>query len=254
MGWFSDDSDEEEGPITKKAETDQQQQPLSDDEDPLDAYMNSLDHSSTGPSKLSHGGRLDHDAEDEATSHWEQKRTTAGGSSSRSLLLPSNQYDDLYQQHQDDVDGTAKQSAATREAKNAMSSTFSRAGTKRSHDKPSDHDDADEASLHEMAQQEITPLETINHNSIRYPPFRRTFHNPQNTYTGAQWRNQHNVTCTPPMDPILNLDTDVFPEELIKRIAKSGYDSLTLVQCQTLSVALAGRDGLITAATGSGKS
>ena len=45
----------------------------------------------------------------------------------------------------------------------------------------------------------------------------------------------------------------MFPEELIKRIAKSGYDSLTLVQGQTISVALAGRDGLITAA-GSGKS
>ena len=73
MGWFSDDSEEDERPIAQKAETDQQQQQTEDDEDidPLDAYMNSLDNSSTAvPSKLSHGGRLNHDAEDEVTSHW----------------------------------------------------------------------------------------------------------------------------------------------------------------------------------------
>jgi ATP-dependent RNA helicase DDX42 len=40
---------------------------------------------------------------------------------------------------------------------------------------------------------------------------------------------------------------------LVRAIAKCGYDSPTLVQSQTLSVALSGHDALITAATGSGK-
>jgi len=38
----------------------------------------------------------------------------------------------------------------------------------------------------------------------------------------------------------------VFPEELLRAIAQSGYDSPTLVQSQTLSVALSGHDALIT--------
>lgn len=46
---------------------------------------------------------------------------------------------------------------------------------------------------------------------------------------------------------------DLFPEELLQAIATSGYDSPTLVQSQTLPVAISGHDALITAATGSGK-
>jgi len=126
-----------------------------------------------------------------------------------------------------------------------------------------------------MIHQEIDPLERVNHNKIKYENFRRAFYTAPNTDMGRMWRKEHEVVCTPPFDPILGFGdlvdgggdgygdgygdgrkgegNAVFPEELVRAIARAGYDSPTLVQSQTLSVALSGRDALITAATGSGK-
>ena len=253
MGWFSDDSDDSNA---RASSSNQPQKTSDDEEDPLDAYMNSLDNTVPSSSR-SHGERLDHDAEDEATSHWESKRPVSSNQGSLSRTLPSNSHSEFYQ------DDPKYMQSTSREAKLAISTTFVRAGNKRSHDKQVNGTDNkyDEPTIqslekqyYEMQHQEITPLEIINHKTKRYPPFRRTFLNPQNTNQAALWRAEHCITCNPPIDPILNFDQGIFPEALIKRIAKSGYDSPTLVQSQTLSVALAGRDGLITAATGSGKS
>jgi hypothetical protein len=263
MGWFSDDSGDEEPTAASSSPNKPQNGDDDEEEDPLDAYMNSLDANSSTASAKPSGQRLDHDAEDEATSHWESKRpssTSDRGSAASSRLLPSNPH--------------AESQAATqqlnyeREARLAISTTFVKAGDKRSHvhlkNGQDDHDDGDEdnePSLQQLAQQnmdmhhqEISPLETINHNTITYPPFRKIFVPPKNTPSFTQWRDEHSITCQPPIDPILHFDPEIFPMELIKRIVKSGYDTPTLVQCQTLGVALAGRDGLITAATGSGKS
>jgi hypothetical protein len=237
MGWFSDSS-EDEAPAAPSSSLPPS---TSYDEDPLDAYMNSLDSST--PLKSSARGRLDHDAEDEATSHWEKRSAAAAGGSSR--LLPSKR------------DESEEEDSSSREAKLAMSSTFVRAGDKRqpssSVDNDHIHNDDESTTLHDRQHQEITPLEKTDTAAIRYPPFRRTFLSPQNTPAAAQWRTQHDITCVPPIDPLWHFDK-VFPSELMRQIAKAGYDGMTLVQCQTLGVALAGRDGLITAATGSGKS
>lgn len=109
-----------------------------------------------------------------------------------------------------------------------------------------------------MLHQEVDPLEKINHNTIQYSPFNRVFYKPSNTDMGKGWREEHEVVCTPShFDPVLGFgellggDSDddnahVFPEELVRTIAKSGYDTPTLVQSQTLSVALSGNDALIT--------
>lgn len=246
MGWFSDDSGDDEPASSAQALNE-----ADDEEDPLDAYMNSLDNSATIVKPCA--GRLDHDAEDEATSHWEMKNPASSLNWESSRLLPTNTHAEF--EDKNDVQSSA------REAKLAMSSTFVKAGGKRAHDNLKDDNEEEEPSLQHLAQQhvemqhqEITPLEKINHNSIRYPPFRRMFVTPKNTAGADKWREEHDITCIPPIDPILNFDQEIFPQELVKKIAKSGYDSPTLVQCQTLGVALAGRDGLITAATGSGKS
>lgn len=78
MGWFddddSDDSDEEEEkePVAKPAADETLTlQPLNDDEeDPLDAYMKSLEQAAA-PS-VPRAERLDVDNDDEATSHWKE--------------------------------------------------------------------------------------------------------------------------------------------------------------------------------------
>ena len=262
MGWF-DGSDEDEDTSCEQKATDIPSHAAADDddeeEDPLDAYMNSLDNSA--PSQSSNrgsGGRLDHDAEEEATSHWEVRRPASSSGSTR--LLPPSGFK-AEEAGEEDV----FVASSSREAWLAMSSTFVRAGVKRTnenaqldvHDNEEDNNETLQSLAqkhYEMQHTEVTPLEKINHSCMKYPPFRRQFISPTNTESGTAWRTEHRITCSPPIDPILGFDAGVFPEELIRRIVKSGYDSPTLVQCQTLPVAMAGRDGLVTAATGSGKS
>ena len=333
MGWFDDDDEDEEDsgrPSNASAFQIRNGDGNGDDgggdndgeeeeEDPLDAYMKSLDATSTTSEKKSSngggaGGRLDHDAEDEATFHWEipsfynsrsrnaKDLVDVGGSR---LLSTGADFDDLDNNNNDDDQdaGTDGGSAMerfkyqAREARSAMSSTFVRAGgggggnaagkKAHAHDDGNDYgggnDDDDEPlnsmqqlqqQRHQMLHQEVDPLERVDHRQMKYPPFRRQFYAPPNTESGHAWRREHDVVCTPGnFDPILgfgelvespcinqgndkidgNYNTGVFPPELLRTIAQSGYDSPTLVQSQTLPVALSGNDALITASTGSGK-
>jgi superfamily II DNA/RNA helicase len=77
-----------------------------------------------------------------------------------------------------------------------------------------------------------------------------------NTSHGHEWRRQHQVTCSPgTIDPVVSFQEfrTVFGDVLCSKIEKKGFTSPTLVQSQTLPVALAGMDALVTASTGSGK-
>ena len=214
-------------------------------EDPLDAFMNSLNDEPSKP-KSTVGGRLDMDAEDEATAHWkvEEKSTKA---SDDSHLLPK--YDGCV--------SNGRGSDAQEEAKMAMNSTFVKAGGRsmKGRNDPGGEDDEPSKSK-DMLHEEIGPLDKVEHTNIRYDEFRRKFYSPPDTEAGHRWRQQHDVVCTPStFDPVLSFGemSSVFPDELIRTISKEGYDSPTLVQSQTLSVALGGHDGLITASTGGGK-
>mmetsp|Transcript_20713 Transcript_20713/g.39195 ORF Transcript_20713/g.39195 Transcript_20713/m.39195 type:complete len:448 (+) Transcript_20713:375-1718(+) len=290
MGLFdeSDSDDSEAAPAAAVTTTTTNDYVEDDDEeeDPLDAYMKSLDAAPTAPSSSSSsaskkeeggGGRLDVDAEDEATSHWEvaDNKNSSNSGAVDSRLLPKYHDDNI------DDNGVAGNSSAasTREARSTMYDTFVRAGDNKNTQKQTNNnnneDDDDEITnlqkirqhQKQMIHQEIDPLERVNHNKIKYEHFRRVFYTPPNTDMGRMWRKEHEVVCTPPYDPILGFGdlvdgggdgkkgegNAVFPEELVHAIARAGYDSPTLVQSQTLSVALSGRDALITAATGSGK-
>jgi len=287
MGLFDEsDSDDDDPTPTAIAATNTTSGGDDDEEDPLDAYMKSLDaapaaaSSSSSTSKNASttggGGRLDVDAEDEATSHWEI------ASSSIKLKLSNDGGARLLPKHDDggEDDGGAVSSSASsffggsklhaQEARSAMSDTFIRAGgaknqtSSNENSVDNDNEDANFDNLQnvrkhqqQMLHQEVDPLERIDHKNIQYESFRRVFYTPPDTAAGQAWRKEHEVVCTPSnFDPILgfgDLDTAVFPEELVRAIAQAGYDSPTLVQSQTLSVALSGKDALITAATGSGK-
>jgi ATP-dependent RNA helicase DDX42 len=105
-----------------------------------------------------------------------------------------------------------------------------------------------------------------------YAPFTKQFWTAENTAAGRAWRTTHKVTCSAAVDPIVDFaqlqcrrnsnnesnndsNSDVFGAPLWHAIhAQLGTAAApTLVQSQTLSVALTGRDALVTACTGQGK-
>ena len=206
----------------------------------------------------SRGERLDHTAEDEATLHWvkQPKQPSNDTNSAARLLLPTNHsLNDKRDESKDDDSG--------------MMSHFVRAGEKRKYSSQDNsyykNEDGNEIiddyendeQVNPKQSSEITPLEkqTSNHNNNKkLPPIHKIIHPPQTTQSSTQWRQQHSITCNPPIDPILSFDPSIFSLPLVKKIAQQGLDSLTLVQCQTLGVVLGGRDGVVTAKTGSGKS
>ena len=180
-----------------------------EEEDLLDAYMKSLDAAPAAASSTileknastNGGGRLDVDAEDEATSHWEvassskSKLSNDGGA----RLLPK---------HDDggEDDGGVSSSASSffggsklhaQEARSAMSDTFIRAGGVKnqtsSNENPVDNDNEDDSfdnlqnvrkHQQQMLHQEVDPLERIDHKNIQYESFRRVFYTPSGTAAG----------------------------------------------------------------------
>ena len=230
MGWFDDDSDddEEEQKRPRKiglhdftAETNTKNETNdNEEEDPLDAYMKSLDAVAAKNSEKKNeieasaasptGGRLDVDNEEEATSHWDHTNTN----SAKDLL-----------------DNTPK---------NALQKNFQKASTQEG--------DVD------------IRLQTIAHDQIQYSKFQKcllsTIHETRNTPEGHQWRTEHQVTCQPPtLDPVYDFAElrDVLPQEVLEWNSAKNLTRPTPVQSQTMGVVLCGKDAIVTASTGSGK-
>ena len=115
---------------------------------------------------------------------------------------------------------------------------------------------ATKASQH-LQHQEIDPLAKVDHGSIQYKPFQCKFYEPTNTMLGPQWRSDNDISCSiNTVDPILSfndLGPAVLHQEILEYLNTSGYKTPTLVQSQSLPVAFSGRDCMVTASTGSGK-
>jgi len=246
MGLFDESDSDNEVPTTANDTME------DEEEDPLEAYMNSLNDNDNATSSNNNNncggeGRLDVEAEDEATSHWNIDKPKVNGSSSGGRLLPKHE----------DTNGKQK-------AESTTMSGFVRAG---GNNKQPSQDNTQQPVNNEekftnlkevreyqkqMIHTEIDPLESVNHSSIQYNTFNKIFYKSNDTREGHAWRKEHDVVCTPSnFDPILGFgelsgSEGVFPEELIRTIAQSGYDAPTVVQSQTLSVALSGNDALIT--------
>mmetsp|Transcript_23230 Transcript_23230/g.64611 ORF Transcript_23230/g.64611 Transcript_23230/m.64611 type:complete len:576 (+) Transcript_23230:32-1759(+) len=86
-------------------------------------------------------------------------------------------------------------------------------------------------------------------------PFQKVFWGTTDTRCGREWRKQNDVQCSVPIDPIHTFHEmrELLGESLLDTIRGKGYQKPTLVQSQTLPVALSGHDVLVTAATGQGK-
>ncbi|KAI2510732.1 DEAD box helicase-like protein [Fragilaria crotonensis] len=203
MGWFDDDdSDGEDEQKPKALDT------PDDDEDPLDAYMKSLETpQSTQANAPPRPDRLDVENEDEGTIHWKERRVES---------------------EEDEID-------AARQAHHALSSTFHKAGSKQTN-----------VSIQ---------LDVLRHDEIQYNSFSKAFLERTETPAGQAWRQQEGVVCTPiAFDPITSFQSiAALLGDVLERIRLSGYIDPTPVQAQTLAVALAGHDALVTASTGSGK-
>jgi ATP-dependent RNA helicase DDX42 len=239
MGFFDDSSDEE--PAAQK-------QPLDshgDDEDPLDAYMKTLDQqervdsSAKRPQPLD---KFDNDEEDR------------GGGSSEDIGSGNLSSGDNY------VDDDSQKAAA----KQALENTFRKAGGAMRTEFA--------AALPEQSKPSTLP-------------FKKCFWEGSDTAMGRNWRRDHQVvlstslnggrrstaktgiglrhsnseektsTIAAAMDPILQFEEleKVFGAGLMKEIRAQSFTKPTLVQSQTLPIAMKGNDALVTASTGQGK-
>lgn len=278
MDWFdddeSDDEDEEDQRIrqkealTFKSATNNNDGNADDEEeeDPLDAYMKTLQDKDKEPSKqnpnddnnftntataaFKSGGRLDVECDDEATSHWVNKSDCDNIKSTNNIASATIQEGESNKQKQ----GTAFQT---------MQSTFHR-----SSDQQQQQQD-ESSTMNTKDHRDVNiQLQQVKHDEMGYKPFEKNYLLPmsyevntdnndstRNTSEGHQWRKENQVTCHPPLDPIYDFAElrDILPEEVLTWNATKNLTTPTLVQSQTLGVALCGKDAIVTATTGSGK-
>ena len=263
MGWFDDDdddddddgnnqqrrqpllalglgTDEDKNGATKKKQEDEDQE--EEDEDPLDAYMKSLANSTsqeeTTKSKQPRSERLDVVNEEEATSHWK-------GQEQELYNDDDNDNDDDYD-HDTHTTTRTQQPQDSKAAAAAMQSMFHKANSS-----SSSSSDGRKVNIQ---------LQVVDHRSQTYHDFQKDFWNGRGYSSiggrqGHEWRREHSISCHPPFDPILDFAqlAGVVPHQVLEWNTHKGITQPTLVQSQTLGVALSGKDAIITASTGSGK-
>lgn len=261
-----------------------------DEDDPLDAYMKSLSQgvssSSASSERITAGGagaiksRMDLDQEDEAAEE-EENDDNAFASTARSSRKRRNKALSSSAVSPGENQGREKESSLS-SVHNPLASYFVKAG---SHQK--DHWMKQQAvSLQDEGHKDRKDeKDSVGHHDSRTnktshstaSSVERIFWTPTDTVHGHRWRQTHSVTCSKStgqhhqqypnpssssssspataMDPIFHFDElrDVFGQPLLQAIQQAGYHHPTLVQSQTLPVALSGSDAIITAATGQGK-
>ena len=231
-----------------------------DEVDPLDAYMTSLASSSSTPAATTNVGRLDMENEEEATSHWVEASTSA--SLSKKRLLPSRQ-----EEHGTDGDRKASSSSSSSltsmQAKSSMANTFHKAGSGKQNKRDlgqvidSEDDDAVMAAEANAARRSrtITPLDKIQHSTVTYQPFVKQFYNhPANTRVGMEWRKENHISTSMDVDPIDSFERygelGLLDKVILDYLNKQQFEKATLVQAQSIPIAMTGRDLLVTSHTG----
>lgn len=281
MGWFDDSDDDEDqrrqeiGSPGGDLGTNTEQAGEIDEEDPLDAYMKTLDKAAsksdnndkntsendasdsrkgdTNATSMS-GGRLDVENEEEATSHWVNKNNNENISSCSDVQGKS----DGFKHDTSTCTDNSRRAIAYR----ALNSTFQRASDQ-------------QQQKYQQGNVDIQ-LQQVQHDQMKYAQFYKcllpmsrqvakhendknesyTNTTIRNTPEGERWRKDNDVTCQPPtLDPIYDFLElrDVLPEEVLAWNAIKNLTRPTPVQSQTLGVALCGQDAIVTASTGSGK-
>jgi ATP-dependent RNA helicase DDX42 len=243
MGIFDESSDDDTPTIAQKHK---QCSDLTDEEDPLDAYMKSIEHDTA---------------------------VAAQSKGIKTTIPVSTLNDDDDDEHDDEggMNFDVEFSPQHLQSKQALESTFRKAS--------SFSQTISEGESTSMSN-DTTPTQMP---AIRLPlskhPFPSKFWVGEDTILGHTWRADHDVklrsierkylksgagekssgfeTKQHPttMDPTLNFQqlSDVFGNNMINEIMSQKYTAPTPVQAQTLPFALSGYNCLITAPTGQGK-
>jgi ATP-dependent RNA helicase DDX42 len=145
---------------------------------------------------------------------------------------------------------TTAPSYRAQQARQDLNSTFLPAGSRPQRQQPHDDDERNPHDWQQVGVPQIRPTTTATFAAVR-----QKFWEPTNTTLGSDWRRTHDVHCSADIDPITSFAPlqAIWTPGLLECLDKQGYTEPTLVQSQTLPVALAGRDVLVTAATGQGK-
>ena len=250
MGIFdeiSSDDDSNTQPDIASQQHKQNDEVVVDGEDPLDAYMKSIaqDHPSVSvehPTKVS--SRFDPENDNDDDHEY--------------ISIEYNHVDEQEVHHDNSI------SVQRSSAKQALESTFRK------------------ATSQSCSNGTSAVITTDVSTTIATDPFVSKFWDSEDTILGRNWRRDHDVSlrtivkqhrrtgigsanatahrspttnAVAVMDPILNFQqlSDVFGALLLQEILAQNYTAPTLVQAQTLPIAMSGLDCLITAATGQGK-
>lgn len=245
MGWFDDDDDDdsEENLPVKKNHQIKNVLGTEEEEDPLDAYMKGLD--TTAKNSHCRSGRLDVANEEEATSHWKITKGVFQKSSLETRLSEEDEED------------------------NFLSRTFHKAGEKNKKRTAADsncddeYDDGDFWTHKKIKQEsnEINPLgKLVDHDKVTYKPFIKCLYKAESdedqTLNDDDWRRQHHISVSQSQSSLyrhMSLEklSGLFNDN--QNTSFHNIQELTPVQSQVIPIALSGKDVLVTAATGSGK-
>ncbi|XP_039003042.1 DEAD-box ATP-dependent RNA helicase 24-like isoform X2 [Hibiscus syriacus] len=110
-------------------------------------------------------------------------------------------------------------------------------------------------------KKKIEPIPALDHSSIEYEPFNKDFYEEKALVSGmseqevAEYRKSLAIRVSgfDVPRPVKTFEDCGFAPELMRAIAKQGYEKPTTIQCQALPIVLSGRDVIGIAKTGSGK-
>ena len=256
MGWF-DGNDSSEDEKQKAAAATSTIKPDDDDDegDPLDAFMQSLgepQQQKVVDDSKTKGYRLDIQQEKEENDDDEE-----------GVFHVVQQKEAIPDEEEDTTAKSPAENDRARRARRALDTMFLPAGaTKKVAGATDNNGDGEEEEEEEEEEEPHNPHDWSRVGvpelpqaaaASAYATVRHQFWNPTDTAQGTAWRRQQSVHCTAAIDPILSFELleSIFTPGLFETTRR--YQQPTAVQSQTMPVALAGRDVLVTAATGQGK-
>ncbi|XVF32906.1 hypothetical protein REPUB_Repub17cG0123200 [Reevesia pubescens] len=112
-----------------------------------------------------------------------------------------------------------------------------------------------------LDKKKIEPIPALDHSSIDYEPFNKDFYEEKPSISGmseqevAEYRKSLAIRVSgfDVPRPVKKFEDCGFAPELMRAIAKQGYEKPTTIQCQALPIVLSGSDIIGIAKTGSGK-
>lgn len=253
MGWFdeSDNSEDEQPNHGSRTTSDPKTRDGDEDEDPLDAYMKSLE--STSSTQVNSTDKRDGDTESEPEDCEQDEDIHVMSDVTR--LTNHEDDNDIDEQYHDSYFLSERQ----RKARDALESTFVKAGTQLGEREQEDPINRLEKASTDIDEGNNPPK------SFSDLEFEKKFWDGcYNTNEAAKWREHNSVKICrlkhnqgqsmDMIDPIYEFLElrDVLGNDLLQKLMKD-YSKPTPVQSQTLPLALSGCDAIITAATGQGK-